>query len=61
MSTFENAENTLGAGDDYNTLLAGIISEMKDVQIPDLVSAINRFHTFNQNLLNAMPQQAASE
>jgi hypothetical protein len=61
MSTFENAENTLGSGDDYNTLLAGIISEMKDVQIPDLVSAINRFHTFKQNLLNAMPQQAASE
>eukprot|EP01093_Parvamoeba_rugata_P001729 TRINITY_DN121_c0_g1_i6.p1 TRINITY_DN121_c0_g1~~TRINITY_DN121_c0_g1_i6.p1 ORF type:complete len:432 (-),score=119.71 TRINITY_DN121_c0_g1_i6:902-2197(-) len=61
MSTFENAQNTLGSGDDYNSLVAGIISEMEDVQIPDLISAINRFRSFNQTLLDAMPQQAQSE
>jgi len=30
---------------------------MEDVQVPDLVTAINRFHSFNQQLLNAVPQQ----
>lgn len=57
MSAFENATNTLESGEDYNSLIAGIINEMEDVQVPDLVTAINRFHSFNQQLLNAVPQQ----
>lgn len=61
MAAFENAQNTLESGDDYNTLIAGIINEMKDVQVPDLVSAINRFHSFNQRLLDNMPQQDTAE
>lgn len=58
MDTFASAENKLASNEDYNTLLAGLISEMKDVQVPDLVTAINRFHTFNQTLLDGLPQSA---
>jgi len=56
MDTFANAESTLESNEDYNTLIGGLINEMKDVQVPDLVSAINRFHAFNQTLLNGLPQ-----
>jgi hypothetical protein len=56
MSTFSNVESTLSSNEDYNTLIAGLISKMEDVQVPDLVSAINRFHSFNQTLLEGLPQ-----
>ncbi|WP_269521084.1 DUF5610 domain-containing protein [Alteromonas sp. BMJM2] len=56
MNTFENAEDKLASNEDYNTLIAGLISKMEDVQVPDLISAINRFHTFNQTLLDGLPQ-----
>ena len=56
MNTFENAETTLASNEDYNALIAGLISNMEDVQVPDLISAINRFHTFNQTLLDGLPQ-----
>jgi len=61
MSTFNDAENLLASGEDYNSLIAGIINEMKDVQVPDLISAINRFRSFNQTLLEGLPLQAESE
>ncbi|MEC7283173.1 MAG: DUF4367 domain-containing protein, partial [Pseudomonadota bacterium] len=56
MDTFANAERTLESSEDYNTLIAGIINEMEDVQVPDLISAINRFRSFNQTLLEGLPQ-----
>jgi len=56
VKTFESAERQLQNNEDYNSLINGIINEMKDVQVPDLVSAINRFHLFNKMLLNALPQ-----
>ena len=56
MNTFSNVENSLSSNEDYNTLIAGLISKMEDVQVPDLLSAINRFHTFNQTLLEGLPQ-----
>ncbi|AXT39172.1 DUF4367 domain-containing protein [Alteromonas sp. BL110] len=58
MDTFANAESTLESSEDYNTLIAGIINEMEDVQVPDLISAINRFRSFNQTLLEGLPQSA---
>lgn len=61
VATLENAQNTLASSSDYNTLISGLINEMKDVQVPDLVSAINRFHSFNRRLLDNMPQQDDSE
>ncbi|WP_338518732.1 DUF5610 domain-containing protein [Alteromonas gracilis] len=61
MNTFSNVENTLSSNEDYNTLIAGLISKMEDVQVPDLLSAINRFHTFNQAMLDGMPQSEDSK
>lgn len=58
MDTFANAENKLASSDDYNALISGLINEMKDVQVPDLISAINRFRSFNQTLLDGLPQSA---
>ena len=48
MDTFANAESSLESREDYNTLIAGIINKMEDVKVPDLISAINRFRSFNQ-------------
>jgi len=58
MDTFANTENKLASSEDYNALIAGLINEMKDVQVPDLISAINRFRSFNQTLLDGLPQSA---
>ena len=63
MNTMNSAGEKLQSGEDYSNLIAGIINKMEDVQVPDLLSAINRFHTFNQRLLDAMPgnEQVAAE
>ena len=58
MDTLANAESKLESSEDYNALIAGIINEMEDVQVPDLISAINRFRSFNQTLLEGLPQSA---
>ena len=55
LNVFDSARQQLTSGEDFNTLINGLINEMKDVQVPDLVTAINRFHSFNQRLLDAMP------
>ncbi|GEA13726.1 DUF5610 domain-containing protein [Alteromonas sp. KUL49] len=57
LATYDQAEMVLASGEDYNNMIADLLAEMKDVQVPDLVSAINRFHTFNQKLLDGMPNQ----
>jgi len=61
MGTFANAEKTLNSNEDYNALIGGLISKMEDVQVPDLISAINRFHSFNQTLLAGLPQADSTE
>ncbi|MBU3022012.1 DUF5610 domain-containing protein [Aestuariibacter sp. A3R04] len=61
LSVFESAVDKLASGEDFNSLINGLINEMKDVQVPDLVSAINRFHTFNQRLLEAVPEQQKTQ
>ncbi|GFD95984.1 hypothetical protein KUL156_53540 [Alteromonas sp. KUL156] len=61
MDTLASAENKLASSEDYNTLIAGLINEMKDVQVPDLISAINRFRSFNQTLLDGLPQSAETK
>ena len=60
ISTFNDSKNLLESGDDYNNLVTGIINEMEDVQVPDLISAINRFHLFNKTLLDSMPQEVTN-
>ena len=56
LNVLEQSRQSLQSSEDYNTMINGIINEMKDVQVPDLVQAINRFHTFNQQLLEGLPK-----
>ena len=40
-------DTTLKDGDGYKELVTGVINQMKEVHVPDVLSAINRFHLFN--------------
>lgn len=57
LNVFDKATQQLASGNDFNAIINGIINEMKDVQVPDVISAINRFHSFNQRLLNVVPTE----
>ncbi len=46
----EASEELFTTKEDYNRVINGLVNEMKDVQVPDLVSAINRIHLFNSKL-----------
>lgn len=43
----ELLDTTLQDGDGYQKLVTGVINQMKEVHVPDVLSAINRFHLFN--------------
>ena len=47
MSVMETANNELGSQEEFKQVINGLVNQMKDVQVPDLVEAINRFHAFN--------------
>ena len=40
-------DTTLKDGEGYKELVTGVINQMKEVHVPDVLSAINRFHLFN--------------
>lgn len=61
LAVMEKAQEKLQDGQSYEKLVNSLINEMKEVHTPDLISAINRFHSFNSQLLNALPQQEISE
>ncbi|WP_137165905.1 DUF5610 domain-containing protein [Salinimonas lutimaris] len=48
LKTLELADKKLEGEADYQALVQSVINQMEDVQVPDLVSAINRFNGFNQ-------------
>ena len=56
LSVLDQSRQQLQSPDDYNAMINGIVNEMKDVQVPDLVQAINRFYSFNQQLIEALPK-----
>ncbi|WP_370166756.1 hypothetical protein [Marisediminitalea sp.] len=43
-------DKTLEVGTDYSKVINGVINQMTDVHVPDVVSAINRYHQFNSKL-----------
>lgn len=47
MNVMETANNELGSQEEFKQVINGLVNQMKDVQVPDLVEAINRFHAFN--------------
>lgn len=55
LSEVDNlATQKLDSAEDYKTLVSGLINRMEDVHVPDLLSAINRFHAFNHRMLDNM-------
>ncbi|GAC34927.1 DUF5610 domain-containing protein [Paraglaciecola polaris] len=55
LDVFEQSRQKLESGEQYDDLINGLINQMSDVHTPDLISAIQRFHSFNQKLLNGLP------
>ena len=55
LDVFEQSRQKLESGEQYDDLINGLINQMGDVHTPDLISAIQRFHSFNQKLLNGLP------
>lgn len=61
LDTMNMAGEKLESGEQYNSMINGLINQMEDVKVPDLLSAINRFHMFNRQLLDAMPVTATEQ
>ncbi|QJR81626.1 DUF5610 domain-containing protein [Alteromonas pelagimontana] len=61
MDVMNQSGEQLESGEDYSELLNSLINRMEDVKVPDLLTAINRFHTFNQRLLDALPSSQPAE
>lgn len=54
LDGMNQAAQKLGSQDDFKSVINSLVNEMKDVQVPDILSAINRFHTFNAKLLDSL-------
>jgi archaellum component FlaC len=50
LDVMETSKELLSSEDEYKSIINGLINEMKDVQVPDLVSAINKFYKFTSKL-----------
>jgi hypothetical protein len=56
LEVMEQSRLTLQNKDAYENLVNGLINQMGEVHTPDLVHAINRFHAFNQKLIDNLPE-----
>ncbi len=61
LEVAEQAKNELEDGSAFDGLVNGIINQMEDVQVPDLIAALNRFNGFNQKLVDNLPGQQTQE
>jgi len=52
LDVIEGSKHALNQEEDFNKILNGIVNQMKDVQVPDLLNAINRFHAFNNTFFS---------
>lgn len=52
LSIMDVSKESLQSEQDFNDVLNGLVNQMKDVQVPDLLQAINRFHAFNSNFVS---------
>ena len=55
LDVVEDSRQRLQDGDAYENMVNELINQMGEVHTPDLISAINRFHTFNNKLLDNLP------
>lgn len=54
LNGMSQAADQLGSKEDFNSIINSLVNEMKDVHVPDILTAINRFHTFNAKLLEGL-------
>lgn len=54
LNGMKQASEQLGSQEDFNSIINSLVNEMKDVQVPDILTAINRFHTFNAKVLEGL-------
>lgn len=54
LNGMNQATEQLGSQEDFNSIINSLVNEMKDVHVPDILTAINRFHTFNAKLLEGL-------
>jgi len=55
LGVVEESRLKLQDGSEYENLINELINRMGEVHTPDLIHAINRFHSFNQRLLDNLP------
>jgi hypothetical protein len=54
LDVIESSKFALNTEKDFNQVINGLVNQMKDVQVPDLLQAINRFHAFNNKFSQAI-------
>ncbi len=54
LNGMKQATEQLGSEEDFNSIINSLVNEMKDVHVPDILTAINRFHSFNAKLLEGL-------
>jgi hypothetical protein len=55
LGVVEESRLKLQDGSEYENMINELINRMGEVHTPDLIHAINRFHTFNQKLFDNLP------
>ncbi|ALS98995.1 DUF5610 domain-containing protein [Lacimicrobium alkaliphilum] len=61
LNMADKAQQNLPDRESYENLINGLVNKMPDVQTPDLLEAINRFHSFNNKLMSNLPQSVLSQ
>lgn len=57
LNVLEQSSQKLPDGNEYENLVNGLVNEVQDIGTTDLLSAINRFNSFNKQLLSNLPVQ----
>ena len=55
LDLVEESKQKLQEGNSFDNLLNDLINQMGEVHTPDLIQALNRFHSFNQKLQDNLP------
>ena len=59
LSALDQNNRIFGQGRTFDDLMAGLVSEVEGIKVPELIEAMNRFQAFNQRLLDALPEGTA--
>ncbi|WP_102798811.1 DUF5610 domain-containing protein [Bowmanella denitrificans] len=60
LDMVEQSRQKLQDDNSFDNLINGLVNRMLDVDTPDLLQAINKFHSFNQRLLDNLPDSQAT-